>query len=366
MDVQTKMTALGLAGFFTWRWMSPSDRQGAKNLLNRFLEGLARSAAAERARKEQERLPMGESAPALAKLLETPPSFSIRPSAAEIDQVDEASQVTGIGHTAIQEKDAKWRDVLVPPSVVLIVGKRGSGKSALGYRLLELLRNRAFPYVVGAPQQAMKLLPDWIGLVPTLEELPTKSVALIDEAYLRYHSRRSMADESTSMSQILNLSRQRDQTLIFVSQEARQVDRNVSSSANLVVFKEMGILQLDFERRELRKLTEEARQAIESVRGNRQPWSYVYAPDSDFLGLLENELPSFWKPGLSRIYATEASPAKPRRPERSTPAERAVVAKKMRGEGSTLSEIANALGVSKGTVVNYLKDYPYRPPRMPG
>ena len=119
-------------------------------------------------------------------------------------------------------------------------------------------------------------------------------------------------------------------------------------------------MQLDFERKELRRLTEQARQAIESIPGNRKPWSYVYAPDSDFLGLLENELPSFWKPGLSRIYAAEASPAKPRRSERSSPKERAAIARKMRADGATLSAIAKVLGVTSGTVVNYLKDYPYK------
>ena len=41
---------------------------------------------------------------------------------------------------------------LVPhPSIVLVLGKRGSGKTALGYRLLELLRGHAEPYVVGIP-----------------------------------------------------------------------------------------------------------------------------------------------------------------------------------------------------------------------
>ena len=36
------------------------------------------------------------------------------------------------------EEDSRWRDVVAHPSIVLILGKRGSGKSALGYRLLEL------------------------------------------------------------------------------------------------------------------------------------------------------------------------------------------------------------------------------------
>ena len=143
---------------------------------------------------------------------------------------------------AATEPDARWRDVLVTPPVALVLGKRGSGKTALAYRLLELFRYRLTPDVVGAPAQAAKLLPDWIGTVPSLEDLPPDCIALVDEAYLHYHSRRSMAKESADMSQQLNLSRQRNQTLIFVSQEARQVDRNIASSASVVIFKEMGML----------------------------------------------------------------------------------------------------------------------------
>ena len=71
-----------------------------------------------------------------------------------------------------------------------------------------------------------------------------------------------MAQDSKAMSQSLNLSRQRNQTLIFVSQEARQVDKNIASSASVVVFKELGILQPEFDRPELRKLVAQATEAL--------------------------------------------------------------------------------------------------------
>ena len=46
---------------------------------------------------------------------------------------------------APREPDARWRDVLVTPAVALVLGKRGSGKTALAYRLLELFRYRLTP-----------------------------------------------------------------------------------------------------------------------------------------------------------------------------------------------------------------------------
>ncbi len=61
---------------------------------------------------------------------------------------------------------------MIPPAVVLVLGKRNGGKSAQAYRLLELFRYRLSPYVVGAPASARQVLPDWVGIAPTMEELP--------------------------------------------------------------------------------------------------------------------------------------------------------------------------------------------------
>ncbi|MBA7616606.1 hypothetical protein ES703_23903 [subsurface metagenome] len=222
---------------------------------------------------------------------------------------DQGRGFTGKELPAIDLTDQKWLDVIFHPSVVLIVGKRGSGKSALGYRLEEVSRFRAKPFVVGIPEEGQRFLPDWLGVIPDLADAPPKSIILIDEAYLQYHAKESQKAQSKEMSRILNLSRQREQTLIFVTQEARQVDRNIASSANVVVFKDLGILQLEFDRPELNRLATEARQAFEKVEGDRRGWSYVYSPDTDFVGLLENRLPSFWTSKLSHLFAQGGEPA---------------------------------------------------------
>jgi len=253
----------------------------------------------------------------------------------------------------------KWLKLIRHPSIVVILGGRGKGKSSLGYRLLEHLRWSGGVYVVGLPASARKLLPDYIGIAAKLEDVPPNSIVLIDEGYLSYHARRSMAATSVEMSQILNLSRQRNQTLVFVTQEARQIDKNVASSANVVVFKNLGIFQLEFDRRELNKIAANAQQAFATLSGDVRRWAYVCSPDAEFMGLVENSLPTFWSEKLSHIFAAGGEVVA--RPPKKAPLEvRIEEAKELKRQGLSNRQIAKQMGVRPATIKNYLEDYPYK------
>lgn len=258
------------------------------------------------------------------------------------------------------DKDSKWLNIIIHPSVVLILGKRGSGKSGLGYRLLELFRYRLTPYVLGIPAQAQKLLPNFIGVAQELDDIPQGSIVLVDEAYLAYHSRESLKLQSREMSRIVNLSRQRDQTLIFVTQEARQIDKNIASQANVVVFKELGMLQLKFDRPELNNIAMQAKQAFSTISGDKRRWAYVYSPDADFVGLMENSLPTFWNQKLSCAFGI-GEPLSGKRVAKKMPKEdKMIKAKELRKSGLSYRKIGSMLGINEGTVYNYVNDYPYK------
>lgn len=253
----------------------------------------------------------------------------------------------------------KWLKLLKHPSIVLVLGKRGGGKSALGYRLLEYLRYTASPYVIGLPKEARVLLPDWVGMAASLEDVPGKSIIVVDEAYMPYHARAGTTVGARAMSQAVNLSRQREQTIIFVSQEARQIDKNIASSANVVIFKDLGLLQLKFDRRELNDLAIRAKEAFSTAKGDKRQWSFVYAPDADFEGLIQNTLPTFWNEKLSHVFAAGGE-AISRAPKKMTLNQRIERAKELSGQGLSQGQIAKMLGVSRPAIKNYLEDYPYK------
>ena len=292
--------------------------------------------------------------------LSAPLTSVASPTLIQLEKVPVISQNTNL----YIDPDSIWLKRIIHPSIVLIIGKRGSGKSASSYRILELFRFGPKPYVVGVPASKRHLLPNWISIVNSLEEVPEGAIAIVDEAYIRYHARNSTAQESKEMSKLLNLSRQRDQTLIFVSQEARQIDVNIASSANVFIFKDPGLLQLKFDRPELNQMAIKAREAFATISGDKRPWNYVYSLDTDFSGLIKNRLPSFWIPGLSRIFAGEVNPvmdnSKPRIAQSLTLSKKTQKAREMKAQGASIREIARTLSVSTGTVINYLKGYPYQ------
>jgi hypothetical protein len=245
--------------------------------------------------------------------------------------------------------------------VAYIVGKRGSGKSSLGYRLLELLRNQAAPYVVGLPAAGRKFLPEWVGWADRLEDVPPKAVVLLDEAYIDYHARDSMSARGRSIGELVNLSRHKEQSLIFIVQEARQLDVNIISQADVIAIKELSELSKEFERRELRNFTDKARLAFALTSGNKQSLTWVYSESAGEVGLVKNQLATFWKPGLSRAFVGDSSDhsVKPLLPRKGAKTPREVLvmrAKALRKQGFSYGEIANQLGIGKTTASDYVNE----------
>ncbi len=65
------------------------------------------------------------------------------------------------------------------------------------------------------------------------------------------------------------------------------MDRNVASSASVIVFKQLGVLQTRFNRPELRDLVERATQELASVPGGKRRWSFCYSPNFVYIPPLD-------------------------------------------------------------------------------
>ncbi|MFC1943445.1 hypothetical protein ACFLWO_02560, partial [Chloroflexota bacterium] len=96
------------------------------------------------------------------------------------------------GQTVPEEKKEEfeeWKRNL-PGSVGVILGKRGSGKSSTGGTIGEYMRAEYGMdfYWFGIPKSARELLPSWVLIPESLEQIPNNSFVHVDETGLAFLS----------------------------------------------------------------------------------------------------------------------------------------------------------------------------------
>ena len=144
----------GLAGFVAWRSLGPDEKKGVLKFLKTLSE---QTPTDDRRRSHSPIKPITPNTPVSADTTRPPFDFEFKLPKFVYSPTDWDLKKE-IPPVPVSEPDAKWRDIISPPASVLILGKRGSGKSALAYRLLELFRYRLAPYVVGVTSQARRFL----------------------------------------------------------------------------------------------------------------------------------------------------------------------------------------------------------------
>jgi len=181
--------------------------------------------------------------------------------------------------------------------IVLIFGKRGSGKSALGLRIMENARaeSQRSCYTIGISE---KFLPSWISTIDNIEEADSGSIILIDEGAISFSSRESMKNTNKELSKIMAIARHKNLTLLFITQNTGMIDKNVLKLTDSLMIKEGSLLQQEMERPEIRKFYVKSQELINKVKDKKI--KYFYLIDSDFEGLLEHTLPSFWSQEISK------------------------------------------------------------------
>ena len=219
-------------------------------------------------------------------------------------------------------KAPTWEDILVEPFVGLILGQRGSGKTALGHELLERFGKDSdrSAYILGFPEHLRDELPEWVEVLPPTtgrENWPENSVVLVHEAHQLLHARRSMDGANIEIDELVTVSRHRDSDIIFETQQSQRLDRNSVTAVDAIIFREPALMQADFERKQLRPIVKEAEEVFEEYTETIEEDGYTFREKSDevkkhayihsgrFIGEYPHEigLADHWTEDISKAYS---------------------------------------------------------------
>lgn len=182
--------------------------------------------------------------------------------------------------------------------IYLILGMKGSGKTALGFRLMENLgmtkNKKMFAY--GFPGMS---LPLDIIKIDDFQALENNSILIIDEGGLSFDAKNHFSFNSRQLKTLMALSRHKGIDLIVISQNSSSIDLNIIRMADVVIFKELSLMQIEMERPQIAKL---CREAAEYFKG-RYAKKFAFIVSKEFKGLVRNCLSSFWNEQISTGFS---------------------------------------------------------------
>jgi hypothetical protein len=181
-------------------------------------------------------------------------------------------------------------------TIGLILGARGSGKSAIGMYLLENFKTQSDKniYALGFKPNS---LPKWITVIKDINNLENHSVILIDEGGIEFSSRSSMSSANKLLSELLMIARHKDLSVMMITQNSSNLEINAIRQADYIVLKKGSLLQNEFERKIIKKIYDQIQNDFDDDQGT----TYIYA--DNYRGFVKNGLPTFWSDKVSKGYA---------------------------------------------------------------
>ena len=121
--------------------------------------------------------------------------------------------------------------------IMIITGRRGGGKTALGMKFVEIgkiLDKKS--YVIGFENSKT---PRWVKKVNNLEDVPNDSLVLVDEAGISFSARESMKKANKEMANLLSIARHKNLSLIFITQNCMPLRTKIITEKGIKTLKEL-------------------------------------------------------------------------------------------------------------------------------
>jgi hypothetical protein len=197
------------------------------------------------------------------------------------------------------------------PGLIMVMGDRRQGKSGLAHEAAHVLHEKkGIAGVVHLPtvplakrREISKLLPPYLKVVTKREDWPQDSVVIYDEAAQSAHARRSQSKGAVEMDDLIAMSGQRQQTIIFIAHHSRKLDLNIITEVNRLIWKKPTFAHQLFERDEVSDFTMRAFDFFRSLTpATQKKAALVLDLNNLAFGQVRNGLPPWWSDELSRLF----------------------------------------------------------------
>ena len=180
----------------------------------------------------------------------------------------------------------------------IILGARGSGKTAFGIKFLENFhaRHNKTCFAMGFQEDEM---PAWINVVSDISKIKNNSLVLIDEGGILFNSRSSMSNANKLLSELMMIARHKNISILFISQNSSNLEVNILRQAYFLALKPSSLLQKEFERKIIQKIYDSSGEHFEKFK-EQQGLTHIYS--NKFRGFVTNPLPSFWEERISKSF----------------------------------------------------------------
>jgi predicted ATPase len=191
------------------------------------------------------------------------------------------------------------------PSVIIIIGGRGSGKTATAFSILDMFHERGIEtHILGHPKlkqlQKEDKIPEFHHLIG--RQIPAGAI-LIDDAQLTAHAREW--HRNIALDKLVTVSRHKNASLIYTTQQTVHLDRNIVAEVDCIIFKQPSLMAPHTERPFIQKMMQVVEKQYSAFIEKHpdediRAYSYCLSNKPRYEGFVgPTKLPAYWSEELS-------------------------------------------------------------------
>lgn len=124
---------------------------------------------------------------------------------------------------------------------------------------------------------------------------------MVDEGAILFSARDSQSEANKGVGKLMAVARHKNLSLFLITQNTAMIDVNVLRLADTLIVKQPSLMQMKFERKQLRDLYVKAVPEFETFQGIAKKQNF-YVIDDEYQGFMSAGLPEFWTEKIIRSF----------------------------------------------------------------